>query len=363
MSTGERLPTVSDQIGEYVPSLPRGRGTGLNLKNRFESLAVEIDPGEEPNRIPTQYFRDDSQSVLSTNDSPDLGFEKSVNPYRGCEHGCSYCYARPYHEYLGFSCGTDFESKILVKEDAPELLRKALSSPRYQPTGLSMSGVTDCYQPAEKKFQITRQCLEVLAEFRHPVTIVTKNALVLRDIDLLKELASHQAVAVAISITSSDKVLASKLEPRASTPRARFEAIEELAGAGIPVGVMTAPVIPTLNEPEVPSILEAASKRGASFAGYTVVRLPRGVEAVFTAWLETHYPGMKDKVLGRIREMQGGTTSNSSFGERLRGVGESANQIAQLFRATCRKFGLNRERLKVNTDAFRRVMDNQMELF
>ena len=347
----------------YHPKPARGRGAGVNPANRFESLVMEMHPGEEPERIATEFFRDDSQTVLSTNKSPDIGFDRSLNPYRGCEHGCSYCYARPTHEYLGFSCGTDFETKIMVKEEAPALLRKALSAARYEARPLALSGVTDCYQPVERRLEITRRCLEVLVEFRHPVTVVTKNALVVRDIDLLSELARFGAAAVCLSVTTLDRDLASKLEPRASVPRARLEALGKLAEAGIPTGVMVAPIIPALNEPEIPAILEAASGAGATFAGYTVVRLPYGVEAVFGSWLETYFPERKEKVLGRIREMQGETGSNPRFGDRLRGQGVFAEQISQLFKASCGRLGLNREKLAVRTDAFRKVMADQMELF
>ncbi|MDQ4003735.1 MAG: PA0069 family radical SAM protein, partial [Actinomycetota bacterium] len=257
-----------------------GRGAAGNPKNRFEKIEVKRDPAEqgaEEPRPETVYFRDFSRSIVARNDSSDIGFDASINPYRGCSHGCSYCYARPTHEYLGLSAGLDFESRILVKEDAPELLRKQLSSPRWKPQVLSMSGVTDCYQPVEKKLRLTRRCLEVLAELRNPVTIVTKNHLVTRDIDLLSELAHHNAAAVAVSLTTLDDDLRRVMEPRTARPTRRLAAIEKLAEAGVPVGVMTAPVIPGLNDHELPDLISTAAEAGAGFAAYTPVRLPCAV--------------------------------------------------------------------------------------
>ncbi|MDQ3198135.1 MAG: PA0069 family radical SAM protein, partial [Verrucomicrobiota bacterium] len=287
-----------------------GRGASNNPANRFETLHLEPDPEDEhdPDRPKrrTLYLRDFTRSIIAHNDSPDVGFESSINPYRGCEHGCIYCYARPTHEFLGFSAGLDFESRIMVKENAAELLTAELSSRRWKPQTLVMSGVTDPYQPVERRLQITRGCLEVLARFRNPVGIITKNQLVIRDIDLLGELAAHQAAAVNISITSLDPKLQRVLEPRTSTPRARLEAIAQLRQAGIPVGVMTAPLIPGLNDHEVPTILQAAAEAGAQWAGYTVVRLPDAVAPLFERWLEEHFPERKEKILGRIRHLRGG---------------------------------------------------------
>ena len=248
---------------------PRGRGAGGNPPNRFEKIHLERDADWDPAEDPspkTQFLRDLSQSIISYNDSPDIPFHASLNPYRGCEHGCSYCYARNTHEYLGFSAGLDFETKIMVKENAPELLRRELSSPKWKPQTLAMSGVTDCYQPVERRLQLTRRCLAVLAEFRNPVSIITKNYLVTRDIDLLRELAAHHAVAVHLSINSLDSELARKLEPRAASPKMRLAAVEALAKAGVPVGVLVAPVIPALNDHEMPSVLAAAKAAGAGWA-------------------------------------------------------------------------------------------------
>ena len=287
------------------------RGASWSPANRFEKLHVDVndldvvdveaDEGERPRRE-TQFFRDGTKTIITRNNSPDVGFETSLNPYRGCEHGCIYCYARPTHEYLGFSAGLDFESKIMVKTNAPELLRAELERPGWKPQVLVMSGVTDPYQPVEKKLRITRGCLEVLAKFRNPVAIITKNRLVTRDADLLRELANYNAVAVNISVTSLDPKLQRVLEPRTSSPQARLDTISQLHAEGIPVGVMVAPVIPGLTDHEVPKILEACANAGAQFAGYTIVRLPWAVAPLFEHWLEEHFPDRKEKVLGRIRQ-------------------------------------------------------------
>jgi DNA repair photolyase len=343
----------------------KGRGAASNPPNRFELIHYERDPdapeGEETAPA-TQLFRDATRSIIAHNDSPDVGFEYSINPYRGCEHGCTYCFARPFHEYLGFSSGLDFETKIMVKEDAPVLLRRELSARRWRPRVLAMSGVTDAYQPVERRLRITRRCLEVLAEFRNPVGIVTKNGLVARDADLLAELARHQAAAVFLSITTLDGELARNLEPRATQPAGRLRAIETLSRAGVPVGVMTAPVIPGLNDHEVPAILAAAAQAGARFAGHTLLRLPYAVGTLFEQWLDRHAPASKDKVLGRLREAREGKLSDSRFGRRMRGKGALAEQIEALFRLGCRKAGLNQEDLHLSTAAFRRP-DGQRLLF
>jgi DNA repair photolyase len=344
-----------------------GRGAAGNPKNRFERIEVEPDPGEikgdEP-RPETVYLRDHSRSIIARNDSPDIGFDASINPYRGCSHGCAYCYARPTHEYLGLSAGLDFESKILVKQDAPELLRKELSSPRWNPLVLSMSGVTDPYQPVERRLRITRRCLEVLAEFRNPVVIVTKNHLVTRDVDLLSELACHDAAAVAVSLTTLDDDLRRIMEPRTSRPARRLAAVERLAASGIPVGVMTAPVIPGLNDHELPALLSVAAEAGASFAAYVPVRLPYAVRPLFEDWLTRHFPERKVKVLNRIRSMRGGELNDARFGSRMRGEGLFAEHIAQLFSISCRRAGMGEGRFpKLSTAAFRRGGGAQPNLF
>lgn len=342
---------------------PHGRGAAVNTRQRFSEIQVSYDEGEEPPRVLTKLFRDHSSSVISRHNSPDLPFGASLNPYRGCEHGCAYCYARPTHEWLGFSAGVDFESRIMVKEDAPALLRAELANESYVPESLSLSGVTDPYQPLEKKLRITRGCLEVLAECRHPVVLITKNHLITRDIDALAELARFQATAAYISITSLDSSLARKLEPRASSPEMRLQAIRELSAGGVPVGVSVAPIIPGLNDSEIPAIIEAAKAAGAQFAGYTVVRLPFSVKEIFALWLEEHFPGMKDKVLGRIEETQGPTLSHKEFGRRLKGEGVWAGQVEQLFKVSLKRAGLLHRRPQVSAAHFRRPQTGgQMEL-
>jgi DNA repair photolyase len=504
-------------------SAPVGRGTPENPPNRFVPLHVELDPepdaegsdGTEAHAAQrTQFFRDTSRSILSHNDSPDVGFEVSVNPYRGCEHGCSYCmagdtpvlladgttralgdlrvgdevygterrgwhrrhvrtrvlahwasrkpalqvrlangceltasaehrlltrrgwkhvarseasggascahltlndrllgvgalaapkgsadlrvvgvealgrtidmfdittgtgdfiangvvshncYARPYHEYLGFSSGLDFETKILVKEDAPELLREALASPRWTPTPVAMSGVTDCYQPVERRLRITRRCLEVFDEFKNPVGVVTKNALVARDADVLARLAEDDAALVHLSITSLDRDVQRRMEPRTSTPAQRLDAVRALAAAGVPVGVLVAPVVPGLTDSEIPAILVAAAEAGARSAGYTVLRLPWAVKDLFAAWLDRHFPDRKEKVLARVRDLHGGALADPRFGRRMRGEGVFADAIAALFDTTCRRLGLTaRHRLSVASFRRRGAEGGQLALF
>jgi DNA repair photolyase len=292
-----------------------------------------------------------------------VGFDASVNPYRGCEHGCVYCYARPTHEYLGFSAGLDFETRILVKEDAPELLRRALASPRFEPRVIALSGVTDPYQPVERRLGLTRRCLEVLAEFRNPTAIVTKSRLVARDTDLLGELARHDAVSVHVSLTCLDPELQRRMEPRASSPRLRLEAIESLARAGIPVGAMLGPVIPGLTDHEIPAILAAAAGAGATFASWILLRLPHGVAPLFEAWLERHHPERKAKVLHRIQEVRGGRLNDPRFGSRMRGEGLHAEQIEALFALAARRAGLARRGPALSTRAFRRPAGAQLALF
>jgi len=347
------------------------RGAADNPPNRFEKIHLEPDAdrnpdddhGGRPQGPRTQFFQDRSQTVIARNDSPDVGFDASLNPYRGCEHGCIYCYARPTHEFLGFSAGLDFESKIMVKADAPELLRKELSSPKWQPQTIFMSGVTDCYQPVERKLKLTRRCLEVLAEFRNPVFIVTKNQLVTRDLDLLAELARHRAVAVWLSITTLDSDLRKIMEPRTSPPVARLAALRELAAAGIPVGVNVAPIIPGLTDHELPAILKAAADAGATSAGYTLVRLPHAVAPLFEKWLATHFPDRKEKVLNRLRTMRGGKLYDAQWGKRFSGEGLFAEQIAQMFDVARRKAGIANNELELSVAAFRRAGGAQLSLF
>lgn len=352
----------------------RGRGAPANPKNRFEPLervGLEVDDtgrseadGGEIDRGPrTTLLRDATRAILARNDSPDLGFSASVNPYRGCEHGCIYCYARPTHEYLGFSAGLDFESKILVKTEAPALLRAALASPKWMPQVIALSGVTDAYQPSERRLGITRGCLGVLAEYRNPVFIITKNFLVTRDLDLLSELAKHRAAAVMMSITTLDGSLARVMEPRASHPGKRLEAVARLAQAGIPVGVNLAPVIPGLTDEEIPALVQAAKDAGARFAGMQPVRLPHGVKDLFSEWLGMHFPQRREKVLNRIRDMRGGKLNDSRFGARMQGEGLFAEQMWQLFALACRKADLSMHRPVLSVRAFRREPRGQLALF
>jgi DNA repair photolyase len=345
-----------------------GRGATGNPASRFEKLHVEFEPhdlaslDEDRPARRTDFFRDGSKTIITRNNSPDVGFETSVNPYRGCEHGCIYCYARPTHEYLGFSAGVDFESKIMVKEDAPALLEAELSSPKWKPQVIVMSGVTDPYQPVERKLKLTRRCLEVLARFRNPVAIITKNHLVTRDADILRELAANDAAAVNISVTSLDPKLQRLLEPRTSAPRSRLDAIAHLHARGIPVGVMVAPIIPGLTDHEVPTILKACAEAGAQFAGYTVVRLPWAVAPLFERWLDEHFPDRKEKILGRIRHLRGGEKLNQSqWHSRMTGDGIFAEQISSLFKVGCRRAGIG-ARPRLSTAAFRRPQE-QLRLF
>jgi DNA repair photolyase len=366
----------------------RGRAAATNPPGRFERLqyvldaealetleadrlraegsgaeALDEDPAADAPAIPTLYLRDPSRSAISTNDSPDIGFDASLNPYRGCEHACAYCYARPTHEYLGFSAGLDFETRILVKEDLPRLLRKELAGRRWRPQVIALSGVTDAYQPIERKLELTRRCLEVLLEVRNPVTVITKNALVARDADLLSELARLDAASANLSITTLDPKLARALEPRASQPQQRLRAIEELARAGVPVGVMVAPVIPGLNDHEIPSILAAARDAGARFAGMIVLRLPHGLKDLFGDWLARHRPDRRERVLSRIRDVRGGRLNDTRFGARMRGQGLYARQIQDLFELQRRRVGLDAPPNALSTAHFRRPDDAQLDLF
>lgn len=342
----------------------RGRGTDHNPPNRFVPVSLESEDGAPPGTPPrTRYYRDTGRTVISTNRSPDVDFEASLNPYRGCEHGCVYCYARPGHEYLGLSAGLDFETRIMIKEDAPDLLRRELASPRWAPKVLALSGVTDPYQPVEKRLGLTRRCLAVLAAFRNPVSVITKNRLVVRDRDLLAGLAAFGAAAVNVSITTLDEDLRRVLEPRTSSPAERLRAVRELSGAGIPTGVMVAPVIPGLTDHEIPRILEAAAGAGAAWAGTIVVRLPHAVAPLFERWLHTHRPDRAAKVLNRIRAVRGGRLNDPRFGSRMRGEGFFAEEIRALFELGLRRAGLDRDRPSLCAAAFRRPGPAQLGLF
>lgn len=353
----------------------RGRGATGNPTGRFETVSLTVDGDhldaearENPQgrQLATVIREDHARTVINRVDSPDLHFNWTINPYRGCEHGCVYCYARPGHEYFGLSPGLDFETILFAKRDAARLLRAELSNPGWQAETIVMSGVTDPYQPVERELRITRSILEVLAECRQPVSIITKNRLVLRDLDLLGELHAHGAVHAAVSITSLDNTLASTLEPRASSPQSRLETVRALAGAGIPVSVMVAPVIPAINDHEIPSILQAVADAGATNAAYILVRLPHQNKAIFRAWLDAHYPDRADRVESLIRQCRDGQLSSSAFGERFVGTGPVAEQIRQTFRVFARRAGLDRHVPAHNREAFRRPRVDgcgQMQLF
>jgi DNA repair photolyase len=341
-----------------------GRGAGTNPVNRYDKLHVELDhmedsgfPDEERPKLKTEYFTDFSKTIVNENKSPDIPFRYSVNPYRGCEHGCAYCYARPTHEYLGLSAGFDFESKIFVKKNAAELLRQKLMSPSWVPETISISGVTDCYQPIERKLQITRSCLEVLLQFKNPVGLITKNALVTRDIDLFKQFAEFDGVNVWLSVTTLDPKLCGELEPRTSRPAARLEAIRQLSEAGIPVGVNVAPVIPGLTDHELPAILKAASEAGAKWAGYVPLRLPSSVQPVFLDWVERVRPERASKILTAVKDLRGGNLNDPRFGSRMHGEGARADNIASMFQIYSKKYGFNQSEMKMSAEHFCRPGD------
>jgi DNA repair photolyase len=345
----------------------KGRGAAFNTPNRFERthlepLDIEVAYEEDAPPIKTRFYLDSSKTILAKNDSPDLPFTYSINPYRGCEHGCIYCYARPSHEYLGFSAGLDFESKIMVKVDAAQLLEKELRSKSWEPQMVAFSGNTDCYQPVERKLQLTRQCLEVFLRYRNPVGLITKNASVLRDLDIFQEMARLNLIHIMISITSLDEELLRKMEPRTSTAEKRLSTIETLARSGIPVGVNVAPVIPGLTDEELPAILKAAAEHGALSAGYIMLRLPGAVKSLFINWLERELPLRAGKVLHRIRETRHGELSDARFGSRLKGEGEIAETIDKLFTLHAQKYHLNKRWGCLSTEYFRKD-ESQLGLF
>jgi len=343
----------------------KGRGAGFNPLNRFEKIEFEIADEEIGNleKPKTQFYKDISKSILTYNDSPDTGFDVGINPYRGCEHGCIYCYARPTHEFLGLSAGIDFETQIFVKENAPELLRKELSQKKWEPQTVAISGNTDCYQPAEKHFELTRNCLEVLLEFRNPVGIITKNHLITRDIDILKEMAQLNGVLAVLSITTLDSVLAGKMEPRTSQPFLRLKALEKLTEAGIPTMVLIAPVIPGLTDHEIPKIIESAVNAGAKQAAYVMLRLPYAVSDLFIEWIENHYPNKKNKIINRIKSVRKGKLNSAEFGNRMVGDGIFAKQVKKLFELYCSKNGIGTNRVKLSTKHFKSPHDKQQKLF
>ncbi len=348
---------MESDLRMYQRQKARGRGALENPDGRFEprrhtrdaddwAAQAEREAYDEDDgtlgQIPTQIFGDTTRTIIATNDSPDVGMEATINPYRGCEHGCVYCYARPGHEYLGLSAGLDFETKIFVKFDAARLLEKELQAKKWQPRVIFLSGVTDCYQPLEREFKITRGCLEVLRDFKNPVGIITKNQLVTRDADILSEMASWNGAFVSVSVTSLDGQLSRKMEPRASQPKLRLRAIETLARAGVPVGVMIGPVIPGLTDHEIPAILKSAAEAGARSAHYTMIRLPYGVKEFFQTWLSEHFPDRAERVLNHIRDTRDGKLYESAFGTRMRGEGHYADQVENMMRLFKKRFGLDR---------------------
>lgn len=349
-------------------------GSRIDPPNRFVATRAEPDFDHwewDPEDVaardhrPVEYLTDTSRSIISENSSPDIMFRYSINPYRGCQHGCSYCYARNSHEYLGFNAGLDFETKIVVKHDAADLFREYLSKESWQPDVVVFSGVTDCYQPAERQFRLTRQCLEVALECRVPVGIITKNALVVRDLDLLQELASHNLAHVNISVTTLDPELARVMEPRTSIPSARLRAIQLLSQAGIPTRVMTAPIIPGINDSEIPALLEAAKEAGAQAASYVLLRLPLTVEPVFREWLARTHPLKLQKVEALIRETRQGNMNRSEWGERMVGTGSIAEQVRKLFRVFTKKYSLDGGLPPYDTTQFRPATprSGQLRLF
>jgi DNA repair photolyase len=348
----------------------RGRGATSNASGRYEpSVKVAFDDGweslEELPPFKTFVQEERARKIITRNESPDIGFDRSINPYRGCEHGCIYCFARPTHAYQGLSPGLDFESKLFVKPDAPELLRRELAAPGYRPRVIAMGTNTDPYQPIERKWRVTRRILEVLRETGHPVGIVTKSALITRDLDILSDMAAKNLVKVALSVTTLDQKLARVMEPRAATPRLRLQTIRKLSEAGVPTAVMTAPIIPAINDSEIERILDAAVAAGATEAGYVMLRMPFEIKDLFREWLKAHFPDKFNHVISLIREIHGGKDYDSSWGKRQRGTGPYAWSIGRRFELACKRLGLNRRYHKLTTAHFRapKPATNQLELF
>jgi DNA repair photolyase len=349
-------------VSPFAPSLgpsPNGRGAVTNRSGRYEQENREaFDDGwsvedPEPPRLTTTVTRETARTIISRNTSPDIGFDRTINTYRGCEHGCIYCYARPNHAYAGLSPGLDFESRLFAKFNAAERLELELSAKNYRANVLVMGGVTDVYQPIERTHRLTRACLEVLSRYNHPVAMITKSALVTRDIDLLAPMAAKNLAKVAVSITTLDRKLARTMEPRAATPQRRLDAVKALADAGIPVAVMTAPLIPSLNDAELEAILEAAAKAGATEAGYVILRLPLEIKDLFREWLSESYPDRAQRVMKLVRDMRGGRDYDPEWRARQRGTGPYARLIATRFSKACARYGLNRRKLDLDITQFR----------
>jgi DNA repair photolyase len=346
----------------------KGRGAQFNPKNRFlkgeyvQEHAEAIDEWEQEKRN-TEYILDDSKTLVNKVTSPDVGMMYSANPYQGCEHGCVYCYARNSHEYWGYSAGIDFESRIVVKKNAPALLRKFFDNKSWEPATISLSGNTDCYQPIERRMKITRALLEICLEYRNPVGIITKNALVLRDLDIIKELASMNLVRVFTSITSLDEGLRQVMEPRTASYRSRLKVVETLSKEGVPTGIMNAPLIPGLNDMHMHDVLKSASDAGAKWAGYTLVRLNGAIGDIFKDWLYKAFPDRADKVWNQICECHEGQVSDSRWGNRITGDGKYAELIRDQFKLYCRKYNFNEDKSELNTTLFRRLKNKQLSLF
>ena len=362
-----RTPWRHVDAAEHVAAVPvaalKGRGTAWAMPHRFSTDERRIDDatdgelegqGPGPGAVPTVVTEEHARSILSGNDSPDIGFDLSINPYRGCEHGCIYCYARPTHSYLDLSPGLDFETRLIAKVNAAELLRQALARRSYTPLALNIGSVTDAYQPVERRWRITRSLIEVLSEARHAFSLVTKSALVERDLDLIAPMAAERLAAVYVSITTLDPELARKLEPRAASPQRRLRTVETLARAGVPVGVSVSPLIPFLNEPELERVLEAAAAAGARCAFSIVLRLPWEVNPLFQRWLVEHLPQRSARIMARLREMRGGRDNDARFGSRMTGQGVWAQLVRQRFEKCCHRLGLAREPIELDLGAFRR---------
>lgn len=362
-------------MSQDVPFRFIARGSTVNPANRFEHTKQQADfehgfaeedslPGER-RKIATEFLPDRAETLIRENDSPDVSFRYSINAYRGCEHGCVYCYARPGHETLGMNAGLDFETRIMVKHDAANILRRELNHKKWQPEPIMISGVTDCYQPAERQFKLTRGILEVLLEAEHPFTLITKNSLILRDLDLFAEFAKRNLTAVAISITTLDAELARTMEPRTATPTAKLRAIRELTAVGVPVRVMTAPIVPGLTDHEIPMILTAARDAGATNAGYVLLRLPWAVSPIFTAWLQEHRPLQAEKVESLVRSVRGGKLYDADWSQRMKGAGVYAEGIERTFKAFCKKLGLDKPQAELDCSRFRppRMPGGQRTLF
>ncbi|MBT8128825.1 MAG: PA0069 family radical SAM protein [Gammaproteobacteria bacterium] len=350
----------------------KGRGIVSNDGSRFltrQSEGVDDgwykDPEEDASRPATEIFTDTSKTILTRNDSPDIPFNVSINPYKGCEHGCAYCYARPTHAYLDLSPGLDFETRIHAKPDAAKLLRKAFDRPSYRPEVIALGANTDPYQPVERKLKITRQLLEVMQQYRHPVTIVTKSSLIERDIDILADMAQQGLAEVAVSVTSLNKELCRRLEPRATAPQRRLQTIRRLTGQGIPVTVLFAPVIPMLNDNEVESVLTASYDSGARSASYVMLRLPHEVKQLFQEWLQIHYPLKAKRIMNIVRDMRGGKDYDAHFGTRQTGEGNFAELFAQRFQLRCKRLGINKTATVLDTSQFtgESLRDAQLEMF